>query len=80
MKGDNDYPSSEHEYIYTDLQRSLSWFKYFEFMGILKYVYSVVTLELQFCFIPDIFIYNVFIRFYLIYQLTIIYIYVMFKS
>ena len=54
MKGDNDYLCSKHEYIYIDPETSLPWLKYFEFMGTLKFVYSIVNLELQFCFISDI--------------------------
>ena len=46
MKGDNDYPSSEHEYIYTQPKRYLSWVKYFWIYGYLKCVYSVAKLEL----------------------------------
>ena len=46
MKGDHDYPSSEHGYIYTDPERSLSWLKDFWIMGTLKCVYSVAKLEL----------------------------------
>ena len=50
MKGDNDYPCSEHEYIYTDPERSLPWLKYFEFMGTLKCVYSVCKFRITFLF------------------------------